>query len=151
MADMDGQQAGTSHVYQSDNIPQTLAWNTACATFDEYKNILLALYSTLRVKQAAHNVGNYIATNYCQLSEANLRNNIRNAHTSLSDARATPVWLYRILRMLVQPPTATRNQLAGIVPSLSNANVNAVLKDHHHNEGTDALDNPSLPVEYLQR
>ena len=151
MADANGHIAGLGHTYPSTDIPQTLAWNSTCATFDEYKNILIALYSTLRVKQAANNVGNYVATGYCSLTEALLRNNIRNAHPTFTDARATPVWLYRILRMLVQPPTATRNQLAGIVPSLSNANVNAVLKDHHHNEGTDALDNPSLPVEYFQR
>ena len=133
-------------------IPPNLSWSAACTNGEEYKAVILAIYSTLKVRRAV--IGgeeiDYVTTKFCNLTNAS-RDVIRAVHPSLNDARTTPLWEYRLLMMALKPPTLTRGVLGAIAEQLNNANVNAVLKQHFHVEATDAPDNESLPIEYIQR
>ena len=133
-------------------IPQNLTWNVKCQNFDEYKAMILAIYSTLRPMRAAEGPGmEYVTSSYCNSTNAQLRDTFRPLHPALSDARNTPLWSYRLLKMVKDPPTMTRTMLRGLVEELDNDEVNDILKNLYHVEGTDSPENETLPVEYVQR
>ena len=133
-------------------LPSTLSWSAACTNGDEYKAVILAIYSTLKVRRAT--IGGedmeYVTSKFCNMTNAS-RDIIRAVHPSMSDARTTPLWEYRLFMMAVRPPTLTRGILGAIAGQMREENVNAVLKQHFHVEATDSPDNESLPVEYVQR
>ena len=79
-----------------------------------------------------------------------MRDRIRTCHPSMADARNTPLWLYKLLKLVQDPPVHTRNQLAEIATELTTENVNNQLRTQYH-QPADAPENPSLPVEYVQR
>ena len=136
------------------DIPSALSWNVECEHFEDYKKVFLALYSTLKVRRA--NIGGqdieYVTSRFCSLPNTVLKEKIRVLHASMNDARATPLWAYRLLRMAEVPPTMmTRSMAASITQQLSDASVNAVLENIYQDEENDSPDNENLPMEYVQR
>ena len=135
------------------DIPSVLSWNVECESAENFKNLFLAVYQTLRVRR--RNIGaeeaEYVASKFCSLSNAVLKQKFREVHQTLGDCRATPVWAYRILRMIEVPPTMmTRSTQNAILQNLDNDSVNAALRNIYEEE-EDSPDNENLPMEYVQR
>ena len=154
----DGQQrAGLGYDFVNVEIPQILPPTTSCTTLEEYKRIITTIYSTLRAREwpdevagEAGNQGRYVASRFCNLTNADFRDRIRTSHPTMADARNTALWLYRLLKLAEEPPRLTRNQLATIVPDLADQPLNDELRTMYH-AATDADENVSLPVEYVHR
>ena len=115
------QRAGLGYNYESVEIPQTLTFQANCATREVYKTVITTIYNTLRVRDwpdevagVPGNAGQYVASRYCNLPNADMRDRIRTCHASMADARNTPLWLYRLLKLIEHPPVLTRNQLAEV-------------------------------------
>ena len=145
---------GLGYDFVNPDIPQTLAWEPKCNTVEEYTKVIVALYKTLRIRRfdADHGDVDYVTTRFCNLTNANLRDNIRPAHPSLGDARTTPLWIFRMLSMVKTPPNVlTRATLTEIVALLTDEDVNKALKDSFHVAATDRPDNEGLTLEYLTR
>ena len=81
----DGQQrAGLGYDFVNVEIPQILPPTTSCTTLEEYKRIITTIYSTLRAREwpdevagEAGNQGRYVASRFCNLTNADFRDRIR--------------------------------------------------------------------------
>ena len=80
MADQTGNGPGSG--YTNPEIPHTLSWNLRCENFDDYKKLVLSIYSTLRTKRATSGE-TYVTSGFCNLTNAQLRDNIRTANEAL--------------------------------------------------------------------
>ena len=143
--------AGRGHEYPNAEIPQALTWNVRAESYDEYKSLILCIYSTLKTRRPVDGTDEtYVTSKFCGLSNTQLRDNIRPAHEALGDCRNTPIWLYRLLSMVKDPPTMTRHMVGELATLLTDNNVNTVLKDTFHTP-QDSPANEGLPMEYVQR
>ena len=140
--------AGIGVDVENAEIPSSFSWNMRCNTYEEYKTFITTIYGSLRVKQVQG--GNeFVVTKFCNLTPALLRDTIRVLN-GFGDARATPLWLFRLLMTVRYPPTMTRQNLEDLLTVLSQAAVNAKLKEIF-GVPADRPENQMLPLEYLQR
>ena len=103
---------GLGHDFENPDIPSTLTWNMRCRTIEDYRTFITTLYNTLRVRPpGGARQREYVVTRFYDLTEAQLRDNIR-VLPGFADARASPIWLFRLLVTVRHPPTnMTRAQL----------------------------------------
>ena len=140
---------GLGHEFENPEIPSTLSWNMKCRNFEEYRTFISTVYATLRVTQRGGR-NDFIATRFISLTPVQVREQIRVLQ-GFADARATPVWLFRLLATVRDPPAGlTRANLQAILQSLNNEAVNNLLKTIF-GVPADRPDNEILPLEYVQR
>ena len=150
---MAGSNLTTVADFANPDIPAVLTWNVVCENFEDYKNVILAVYLTMKVKTLTieDQEFQYITSRFCSLSNSVLRERIKVLHPSFVDARASPVWAFRLLKMAQTPPTMmTRSAVSTLVAELSDTDINRHLKRMFHEEN-DSPDNENIHWEYLRR
>ena len=153
-AEEDRTTAGRGFNFTNAELPQTLPPSGTCGTRDVYKTVILTIYKTLTIigwgDVDGDFEGRFISSKFCTLTNAQMRDRIRICHPFMADARATPLWLYKLLKLVETPPRMTRTQLGDIAEDLTDQDINDLLKIMYH-QPTDNDGNPSLLMEYLQR
>ena len=153
--------AGCGFDFPNAELPQTLPPSGTCGTRDVYRTVILTIYKTLTIIgwMDRGNVdgdyeGRFISSRFCTLTDGQMRDRIRICHPFMADARATPLWLYKLLKLVETPPRITRTQLVGLAEELTDQDINALLKNIYEQPTDNTRDNNgkmSLPLEYLQR
>ena len=140
--------AGCGFDFPNAELPQTLPPSGTCGTRDVYRTVILTIYKTLTIIgwMDRGNVdgdyeGRFISSRFCTLTDGQMRDRIRICHPFMADARATPLWLYKLLKLVETPPRITRTQLVGLAEELTDQDINALLKNMYEQPTDNTRDN----------
>ena len=100
---MAGFTPGGNHPFPSTSLPQYLSYDHSVSTPEEWRKLMVSFYNTLEVKvQQADNGAQteFLCSKFLRLNQAGL-GPVKSASQITSEVRTTPIWLHRILKLLL--------------------------------------------------